>query len=124
MNAKAGEALSDGRSGATSEAGALPCQLSLPLSLSLSLSHTHTHTHTHTAWDQTSGLCLGPYGDPRGVSVSYERGTPVWRPARRVRRWVRSNAAKNPRLVFISHRMCQSNGFRKSTPPQNRQLDV
>ena len=23
------------------------------------------------------GLCLGPYGDPRGGAVSYERGTPV-----------------------------------------------
>ena len=23
------------------------------------------------------GLCLGPYGDPRGWAISYERGTPV-----------------------------------------------
>ena len=26
----------------------------------------------------TVGLCLGPYGDSRGVGVSYERGTPVF----------------------------------------------
>jgi len=25
------------------------------------------------------GLCLGPYGGPREVEVSYERGTPVIR---------------------------------------------
>ena len=25
----------------------------------------------------TVALCLGTYGDPRGVSVSYEQGTPV-----------------------------------------------
>ena len=31
--------------------------------------------------DPTVGLCLGPYGDPRGGAVSYERRTPVsnWR---------------------------------------------
>ena len=29
------------------------------------------------ALDPTVGLCLGPYGGPREVSVSYERGTPV-----------------------------------------------
>ena len=28
-------------------------------------------------WDPTVGLYLGPYGCPRVVSVSYERGTPV-----------------------------------------------
>ena len=28
-------------------------------------------------WDPTVGLCLGTYGDPRRVGVSYERGTPV-----------------------------------------------
>ena len=28
-------------------------------------------------YDPTVGLCLGPYGVPRGVGVSYERGTPV-----------------------------------------------
>ena len=27
--------------------------------------------------DTTVGLCLGPCGDPRGVGVSYERGSPV-----------------------------------------------
>jgi len=27
--------------------------------------------------DPAVGLCLGPYGGPRGVGVSYERGTPV-----------------------------------------------
>ena len=26
--------------------------------------------------DPTVALCLGTYGDPRGVGVSYERGTP------------------------------------------------
>ena len=29
-------------------------------------------------WDPTVALCLGICGDPRGVSASYERGTPVW----------------------------------------------
>ena len=28
-------------------------------------------------WDPTVALCLGTYGDPRGVGVSYERGTLV-----------------------------------------------
>ena len=28
-------------------------------------------------WDPAVALCLGPYGDPREVSVSCERGTPV-----------------------------------------------
>jgi len=27
--------------------------------------------------DPAVGLCLGPYGGPRGVAVSYQRGTPV-----------------------------------------------
>jgi len=27
--------------------------------------------------DPTVALCLGTYGDPMGVGVSYERGTPV-----------------------------------------------
>ena len=27
--------------------------------------------------DPTVGSCLGPYGGPRGVQVSYEQGTPV-----------------------------------------------
>ena len=27
--------------------------------------------------DPEVALCLGTYGDPRGVGVSYERGTPV-----------------------------------------------
>ena len=31
--------------------------------------------------DPTVGLCLGTYGDRRGVGVSYERGTPVGFPA-------------------------------------------
>ena len=29
--------------------------------------------------DPTVGLCLGPYGGPREVGVSYERDTPVCR---------------------------------------------
>ena len=28
-------------------------------------------------YDPTVGLCLEPYGDPRGVGVPYGRGTPV-----------------------------------------------
>jgi hypothetical protein len=31
---------------------------------------------TAPPWDPTVGLCLGPYGGPRGA-VSYERGAPV-----------------------------------------------
>ena len=34
------------------------------------------HKKTHPK-DPTAGLCLGAYGGPRGVAVSYERGTPV-----------------------------------------------
>jgi hypothetical protein len=30
-----------------------------------------------TPWDPTVGVCLGPYGPPGGVALSYERGTPV-----------------------------------------------
>ena len=32
---------------------------------------------TASPQDPTAGLCLGPYGGPRGWAVSYERGTPV-----------------------------------------------
>ena len=32
---------------------------------------------THPLWDPTGGLRLGPFGGPRGVVFSYERGTPV-----------------------------------------------
>ena len=32
---------------------------------------------TPTPSDPTVAPCLGTYGDPRGVGVSYERGTPV-----------------------------------------------
>ena len=38
----------------------------------------------------SGGLCLGPYGSPRGGAASYERGTPVWRVEihwGRARRW-------------------------------------
>ena len=31
---------------------------------------------TASPYDPAVGLCLGPYGVPRGVGVSYERGTP------------------------------------------------
>jgi len=31
----------------------------------------------HKKQDPTVGLCLGPYGSPRGWTVSYERGTPL-----------------------------------------------
>ena len=34
------------------------------------------HKKTPTPLDPTVGRCLGPYGGPRGVGVSYERGTP------------------------------------------------
>jgi len=30
-------------------------------------------------YDPAVALCLGTYGDPRGVDVSYVRLTPVWR---------------------------------------------
>ena len=32
---------------------------------------------TPTQWDPEVALCLGTYGDPMGVGVSYERGTPA-----------------------------------------------
>ena len=35
------------------------------------------YEETATPYNHTVGLCLGPYGGPRGVEVSYERGTPV-----------------------------------------------
>ena len=31
----------------------------------------------HKKLHPTVGLCLGPYGGPREVELSYERGTPV-----------------------------------------------
>ena len=34
-------------------------------------------SETAPSWDPSEGLCLGPYGDPRGGILSYERGTPV-----------------------------------------------
>ena len=34
---------------------------------------------TPLLWDPTVGLCLGPYGAPRGLAFSYERGTPAGR---------------------------------------------
>ena len=36
-------------------------------------------------WDPTVVLCLGTYGDPRGVGVSYERGIPAAQPSRNFR---------------------------------------
>ena len=33
----------------------------------------------------TAGLCQGPCGDPRGVGVSYDRGTPVLKPCHATR---------------------------------------
>ena len=37
-----------------------------------------THLHPiHKKDDPTVALCLGAYGDPGGVGVSYERGAPV-----------------------------------------------
>jgi len=47
--------------------------------------HAAQDNHAHHRYRGTSitrnslplGLCLGPYGGPRGVGVSYERGTPV-----------------------------------------------
>jgi len=35
------------------------------------------HKNPPPSQDPTVALCLGNYGDPRGVGVSYERGTPV-----------------------------------------------
>ena len=35
------------------------------------------HRKTSFPWDPIIGLCLGPCGDPKGVSIAYERGTPV-----------------------------------------------
>jgi len=35
------------------------------------------HKKTPPPQDPTVGLCLGPYGGPRGWAFSYERGTPV-----------------------------------------------
>ena len=35
---------------------------------------------TASLQDHTVGLCLGPYGGPRGGAVPYERGTPVFYP--------------------------------------------
>ena len=32
---------------------------------------------TASSLDPTVGLCLGPYGGPRGGAISYKRGTPV-----------------------------------------------
>ena len=35
------------------------------------------HKKQSPPYDPAVGLCLGTYGDPRRVGVSYERGTPV-----------------------------------------------
>jgi len=49
-------------------------------------------------------------------AASYERGTPVRVPLIRGDHRLPSG--------LISHKMYQLNGFRRSTSPQNRQLDV
>ena len=48
-------------------------------------------------WGPTVGLCLGPYGGPRGAPVSYERGTPVALDAPWVYMGVRVGSAGLPR---------------------------
>jgi hypothetical protein len=47
--------------------------------------------------DPAVALCLGTYGDPRGVSVSYERGTPVR--MHRAPSLVRSTPDQNGRMM-------------------------
>ena len=44
---------------------------------SLVIAYRGTSLIRNRSLDPTVGLCLGTYGDPRGVSVSYERGDPV-----------------------------------------------
>jgi len=34
-------------------------------------------TIDYPPWEPLVGLSVGPYGDPRGVGVSCQRGTPV-----------------------------------------------
>jgi hypothetical protein len=44
-----------------------------------------------TPWNPTTDLCLGPRDGPKGMAVSYERGTPVGGnavgPGASLRRW-------------------------------------
>ena len=35
------------------------------------------HKRQPLPWDPTVGLCVGPYGGPNEVGVSYERGAPI-----------------------------------------------
>ena len=42
----------------------------------------HSYETAHSQ-DPTVGLCLGPYGGPRGGAIFYEQGTPVAFPRRR-----------------------------------------
>jgi len=46
--------------------------------------------------DPTVALCLGPYRDPMGVGVSYERGTSVLKPSTKRRRRAWRNAGLWP----------------------------
>ena len=49
----------------------IPSRLELPIQGYLA------HKNPTPSYDPTVALCLGTYGGPMGVGVSYERGTPV-----------------------------------------------
>ena len=54
----------------------VPCSLSRGLKLP-DLQGYLSHKKTAPPWDPTVGICLVPYGSPKGGAVYYERGTPV-----------------------------------------------
>ena len=51
----------------------------------------HKKLPPHRTLQYVVGLCRGSYGDPRGVGVSYERGTPVLNPESRNRKGIGPN---------------------------------
>ena len=62
--------------------------------------------------DPTAGLCLGPFDDPKGVGVSYERGSLV----SNRKSWEHANASPKLLSPVGSRKSCS--GF----PATNRQL--
>ena len=71
-----------------------------------------TWIRTPPPLDHTAALRLGTYGDPRGVGVSCERGTPLLREA----------AACMHAILF--HMMSLLIRLRKPTPPKIRQINI
>ena len=94
--------------------------LSGPLLLSLIAPFVQgclAHKKYPPPYDHAVALCLGTCGDPRGVGVSCERGTPV---EHRHRPFSRVFSNREPRMYFIQHFSNELNSESRSSAPHAR----